>query len=353
MTKSSNVESTVSFLSADQNTKLSGILSVPAQTSVDDKFPCLLFTAGSGPIDADGTARSSLMPVIPINIQKLTSEELTQRIDMVTLRFDKRGISGSAGTDPNLFYKAGIDEFVCDAVGAYIFLASHDKVDKNRIIVVGHSEGCVLIPAINKKLTSSYPELPPIYAGAFLAGLGESIPHCTAYQQKLLGEEIKTAPGFQGFILRAVYGSDPQARIEKKAEQQFAALRDSKSDYTSILFGLVKTPAKWWRDHLDYTIPGKLQDDYALIRFHVLGITGEYDIQVDPTCLDQDLASLMPFAASIQTNRLPKVSHLLRECEHPNTFVNMKKELPEQCKHPLSHELISVFVNWLQKNLHK
>ncbi|KXS16271.1 hypothetical protein M427DRAFT_31430 [Gonapodya prolifera JEL478] len=345
-----NTDSKISFLSADGKTSLSGILSVPpTQHSSALKHPALLFIAGSGPIDADGTAVGSLTPTLHINIQKHLSMELTKHFRLVTLRFDKRGIKGSAqSSDHNLFYKAGITELVSDIVGAYNFLASQETVDKDRIVLVGHSEGCMLIPATNKALTSTAPSAPPIFAAAFLSGLGDSLVNSTAYQRRTLAEEIKTAHGLGAFIMRRVYGADPQANMEEKAQEQFKTFRESKDDYSSALFGFVKTPVKWWREHLDYQIPGKLQEDYAAIRFHVFGATGDYDIQVDPKTLDQDMHALMPLAPSIQVHRVPKVSHILRECDYPNTFQNMKAELPEQCKRPLSAEVVNLLGKWIE-----
>ncbi|KAJ3343610.1 hypothetical protein HDU93_007491 [Gonapodya sp. JEL0774] len=351
MTQSShNVESRISFLSSDGSTKLSGILSLPAvDHQSSQKLPALLFIAGSGPLDADGTASATAVsPALPINIQKQLSVHLTDRLDLVTLRFDKRGIKESANpSDPNLFYKAGITELVSDIVGAYHFLAAHERVDNNRIILVGHSEGCMLIPATNRALTAASPSSPPIFAAAFLSGLGISLVSATAYQRRLLSQEIKSTSGFLGFILRAVYGSDPQANIEAKAQQQFEAWNASKDDFSSALFGMIKTPVKWWREHGEYTIPGKLEEDYAMINFHVLGMTGDYDIQTDPSTLDQDLTALLPHAASLQVHRLPKVSHTLRECDKPNTFKDMKADLPAQCKMPVAEAVVEKLATWI------
>ncbi|KAJ3061392.1 hypothetical protein HK102_009130, partial [Quaeritorhiza haematococci] len=310
-----------------------------------NKYPAVLLIAGSGPIDADGVARAPLQPALPLNIQKLLAEEFSGRMGFVGLRFDKRGVAKSASkADKNLFWKAGIDELVDDIIGAYKYLAEHKRVRKDRIILVGHSEGCMLIPAVNAKLSNN-PELaslPPIFAGILLSGLGDSLIEATAYQRKLLGDEIKTAKGFQGFILRLVFGKNPHAALESKAQKQFEEFRSSKEDFKSSFFGLVKTPVKWWRQHLNYLVPGKLQEDYGKIQFHVFGATGEYDIQTDPAWLDKDLRALIPQAASIEAHRVPQVSHLLRHCKKPNTFVNMKQEYPAQCKQPLSPELMGM-----------
>jgi len=59
---------------------------------------------------------------------------------VATLSFDKRGVE----VDSNGYIRATADDFLMDADSAVNFLASRPEVDKNRIGILGHSEGALI-----------------------------------------------------------------------------------------------------------------------------------------------------------------------------------------------------------------
>jgi pimeloyl-ACP methyl ester carboxylesterase len=114
--------------------KIAGTLVVPASSK---PVPLVVIIAGSGPTDRDGNSR--LLPGSN-NSLKLLAEALRDR-GIATLRYDKRGIAGSA--------KAGMSEnalrfdmFADDAAGWVRKFRPDARF--STITVAGHSEGSLL-----------------------------------------------------------------------------------------------------------------------------------------------------------------------------------------------------------------
>lgn len=114
--------------------RLHGTLTLP---DGEAPFPVVLMIAGSGPTDRDGNN-----PLLPgrNNMLKLMALELSGR-SIASLRFDKRGIGGSAA--------AGIaeidlrfEDFVADALAWTRLLQADDRFSS--VVVLGHSEGSLI-----------------------------------------------------------------------------------------------------------------------------------------------------------------------------------------------------------------
>ena len=120
--------------------ELPGILTVPKG---DGPFPAVVLLSGSGPNDKDETV-GSLKPFRDI------AESLAEQ-EIAVYRFDKRSytygeiLAAEKGFTPE-------DEYVEDAVNAVQLAAQQDKVDPDRIFVLGHSQGGNMIPAVARAL---------------------------------------------------------------------------------------------------------------------------------------------------------------------------------------------------------
>lgn len=102
--------------------------------------PAALLIAGSGPTDRNGN--SALLPG-PVDTLKTVADWLSAD-GVASLRYDKLG-SGQTGlgrytADPQ---SIGIDPFEQEARAALSFLARQHGVDRNRLAVIGHSEGAL------------------------------------------------------------------------------------------------------------------------------------------------------------------------------------------------------------------
>ena len=130
--------------------ELPGILAMPKG---EGPFPAVVLLQGSGPSDKDETV-GSLKP-----FRDLAEGLAAQGI--AVYRFDKRsyvyGNELAAKKDITLQ-----DEYIEDAVNAVRLLAGQDRIDPDRIFVLGHSLGGNAVPAIARELL--YSLLPEVSA---------------------------------------------------------------------------------------------------------------------------------------------------------------------------------------------
>jgi pimeloyl-ACP methyl ester carboxylesterase len=111
---------------------LAGTLLIP---SSKDAMPVVLLIAGSGPTDRDGNGPG----FTPASLRQLAESLASHGI--ATLRFDKRGIGGSAAAmmpESDLRF-----EMLANDVAGWIRQLGGDK-RFSRVIVAGHSEGALL-----------------------------------------------------------------------------------------------------------------------------------------------------------------------------------------------------------------
>src|SRR5690242_5069918 len=118
-------------------TKSYGTLEIPAHRSGQHLAAALLL-AGSGPTDRDGNQPAS--NITPQTL-KLVAGVLAQQ-GIMTFRFDKyftgQTGAGNFASDPGA---VDLNAFIRQADYAYDYLIAQPQVDKQRMLVVGHSEG--------------------------------------------------------------------------------------------------------------------------------------------------------------------------------------------------------------------
>ena len=127
--------SDVSF--AVDGTKTYGTLEIPAHRNGQHLAAALLL-AGSGPTDRDGNQPSQ--NITPQTL-KLVAGVLAQQ-GIMTLRFDKyftgQTGAGAFASDPG---NIDLNAYIRQADYAYDYLIAQPQVNKQRMLVVGHSEG--------------------------------------------------------------------------------------------------------------------------------------------------------------------------------------------------------------------
>lgn len=139
------------------------------------KAPAVVLIGGSGPTDRDETVAG-----IPI-FGQLAGQ--LARAGYVVLRYDKRGV-GQSGGRPEA---ATLADYADDARAAVAWLAKRKDIDKDRIAVVGHSEGAAvaLIAASRDK---------KIKAAALIAGPGTTGYDLILEQQRHVLAQMKLTP---------------------------------------------------------------------------------------------------------------------------------------------------------------
>ena len=236
--------------------ELPGILTVPKGK---DPCPAVVLLHGSGPSDKDETV-GTLKPFRDL-------AEGLARYGIAVYRFDKRtyvyGAELAAKKDISL-----ADETIEDAVNAVQMLAGQDRIDPNRIYVLGHSLGGNAIPAIAGKLKQS-----PVKAHGYIMMAASPRP-----LDVLMREQY-------GFL----YSLLPEITAEQQAEKDalFAELDRLKDlDTMTEDDSVAGVYASYWKWLATYDILKAAEE----ITEPVLLLQGEEDYQVNMTdfCMWQE-----------------------------------------------------------------
>jgi hypothetical protein len=339
--------SEISFPSADGSLTIYGSLNLPLNDPANGKtLPAILVVNGSGPIDRNGNVPSMKMF---FNTCNRFAEHMTTRTaerSIAVLSYDKRGVGKSIQKgDKHLFYRAGMMDLVLDAVEAVQYLSEHPRIDKRRIVILGHSEGAIILPLICHEVLQS--GLDPIFGGIFYGGFGENLQDAMKLQRKWSVDEVSEMEGVWGWILRKLVTEEGLEKQYKDLMEKVNA--EDQPDYISLQFGLVKYPEKWMREHFAYDVTSSLQ---KYITCHCLAITGMKDVQVrNEFCDPQKATELVPNAASVETHRPQNLTHALRSLEVASKLMNIKKDYTTMGKLPLDEELLSITDQWCDRVL--
>ncbi|MBL7156798.1 MAG: alpha/beta hydrolase [Candidatus Omnitrophica bacterium] len=109
---------------------LAGTVEIPKK---EGRLPSVLLVAGEGPYDRENAG-----------LYTDISGELA-RSGYVVLRFDKRGIGKSQGNNTS----QSLSDEINDIKSALKFLLNHEKVDKEKLFIVAHSDACSYLPTID------------------------------------------------------------------------------------------------------------------------------------------------------------------------------------------------------------
>ena len=121
----------VAFENTAAGVTLAGTLTLPEG---EGPFPVAVLISGSGPQDRDETLVGH-KPFLVI------ADHLT-RAGVAVLRYDERGVAQSTGD----FATALTDDFAADALAAVEYLRGDDRIHRERVGLIGHSEGGLVAP---------------------------------------------------------------------------------------------------------------------------------------------------------------------------------------------------------------
>jgi len=133
---------------------LAGTLVLPTVSEIR-RVPGVVLVAGSGPTDRNGNN-----PLIPARVDVLKDiAETLATIGIASLRYDKRGLGGSAVQLPldrqERFFSW--DQFVGDVRSAHAELLRHDEIKSYATALLGHSEGGLLAIAASVAMGGQRP----------------------------------------------------------------------------------------------------------------------------------------------------------------------------------------------------
>lgn len=305
----------------DSEFPLSGTLTIPS--NMNSKVPVVLIISGSGGANRDGN-----MMGFKSDRYKILSDYLNQ-LGYATLRYDKRGVSKSKGKAA----KAGMWDLVEDVCACIDFLESSDLVDSTRIILCGHSEGCMLATLVADKKAVS--------AMILLSGAGTALRGHMEAQQMTFIEEVRELKGIKGFLLKRLIRE--KGAVEKQAKI-FEKVINSNRD-TFFLQGKL-IPAKWIREHFSLE-----NEDYLELlsksQIPVLAVTGNKDVQTDYKGLVavEELSN-----PNISCHVINDMDHMLTHYSGPLSILNIKKQYKGLSSKPLHDELQGVIQDFLESS---
>jgi len=307
------IENTISFSSGEA--QLAGTICLPSEGSVS---PCVLMIHGSGPLDRDENT-----PHLKIDAFNAIAHHLAEK-GFASLRYDKRGCGKSGGS----FDSAGFYDLVQDGMSAYRYLTTHDRIDKDRIFLLGHSEGSMIAP----KIYLSYPAI----AGLILLGVQvKPLEDGLRYQARLITDDVRKGKGFARLLNRIFWR---MLRYDPVKAQQAIFEKARTTDKDTFRYKGQKLNAKWLRDHIEYDPKFTMRN----VSCPVLSITGDKDIQVDP----QDAVLVAELAKGpVEYHIVSNLTHVLRTDDEPPSIFNYKKLL----KQGIDPRVLDFISNWLQK----
>ena len=218
--------------------------------------------------------------------------------------------------------------------------------DKTKIILLGHSEGAIVIPLICNEITKAN-DLEPIVGCIFYCGFGENLVDAMKLQRETALAEVNEMSGFKGWLLRLLLTKE---KLEKQYDNLLRKVNaEDKPDFISMKCGLMKQPAKWLREHISYDANGSLE---KYMTCHCLAITGINDFQVrNVFCIQETAEKLVPNAKSIEAHRPANLTHVLRSTEGEAKVMNANKLYAKLGKMSLDEEVLSITDAWCDRIL--
>lgn len=295
------------------------------------EVPAALLIAGSGPTDRNGNS-----PLIPGTAGTLkTVADWLSADGVASLRYDKLG-SGQTGlgryaTHPE---SIGIAPFEQEATAALSFLARQQGVDRNRLAVIGHSEGALFALLV---ATGAAGPAPRVHAVGLLEPLSLRYLDVIAKQIRAQVSAAHRA--------RRITASEA-ARVERVLALAIKSLRTNGSVPPNLPFGLatVLNPSTaLFLSQADRRDPAELAAR-LVPHLPVLVTCSDADIQVDCTEVEHVVVGLAKPPASTDFVRLSGVDHLLKQdpSQSPSSYGTQL---------PFSRQLQTALRAFLHKNL--
>jgi uncharacterized protein len=254
---------------------LAGTLTTPANAT--GKLPAVVLIGGSGPTDRDET-------VFGVPIFGHLARGLVEA-GFVVVRYDKRGVGQSGGRVESVT----LTDYAEDARSVVRWLERRPEVDKDRIAIVGHSEGAavaMLLAAREKR----------VKAVALIAGPGTTGAELVLEQQRHALDQLTM---------------DAAERASKIAlQEQIHAAVLKGTGWEGVPDGMRRAADTPWFQSLLAFDPARVMKD---LDQPLLIVQGELDTQVPPHHADKllALAEARKKEVDVRLLKVPGINHLL------------------------------------------
>jgi len=340
----------VIYTNANKSIQFGGTLTYPGTDSIAGSvvphlYPAVILITGSGQQDRDET----LFDHKPFAV---IADYLTRR-GFVVLRVDDRGMGKTTG----IFSEATTMDFAKDLEAGLDFLEKQPMVNKNKIGLIGHSEGGMIAPIVAG-------ERKEINFIVLLAGPG--IPIIDLMQQQteavsMANGETASAAKANGQLMRIVWNEvmknedsattvqHIRSKIETWSEKldTAALLKFKKLDTAGINHqveqAMTALNSKWYK----YFISFDPQPYLEKLNCKVLALNGSKDVQVIAA------TNLKGIKESLQKSKSPKydvieipgLNHLFQTCIqcNPGEYNDLEESF--------SPRALDLMGNWLKENI--
>lgn len=311
----------------------------------DGPFPAIVMITGSGRQDRDET-------IFGHKSFAVIADHLT-RNGFIVMRVDDRGAGKSTGD----FANSTTADFVQDVNTSINYLKTIDGVDKNKIGLIGHSEGGMIAPMVATQRND-------INFIVLLAGPGVKITelmteqNAAMYKAGGVNEEavITFKPVYTEVVNRIITAADTTDAYKdaytffddwanhtasKTLRQLEFDTEEKRMKYMHAMVGMYYSP--WFRYFMVFDPTPYLQK----LHCKVLALNGSRDIQV---IASQNLPGIEAAlkkagAKDYEIKELPGLNHLFQTCKQCNASEYGKLE------ETFSPAALDIITDWLNKNV--
>ena len=297
----------VEFRNDSAKITLSGTLTLPKG---EGNFPAVILITGSGPQDRNEE-------VFGHKIFLVISDYLTKN-GIAVLRYDDRGVGKSTGD----FKTATSYDFSNDAESAVAYLKTRKEINKNKIGLVGHSEGGMIAPMVSIRSKD-------IAFMVLLAAPGIEAKKLLLMQDELIARSFGVSePEIRKFLAinEQAYKMVSESGDLKKLKSNLTAyvkkrtvlevpkelLPPNMTKEQMIAAQIESLSSPWFQ----YLIKYDQAQDLEKVTCPVLALNGEKDLQVPP----ENLAVIKQAInrggnGQVTIKELPNLNHFFQKCE--------------------------------------
>lgn len=295
----------VIFRNEKDGITLAGTLSMPNKTG---QFPAVILITGSGPQNRD----EEILGHKPFLV---LADHLTRK-GFAVLRYDDRGFGASTGD----FTMATTSDFSTDAGAAMAYLKGRNEINKNKIGLIGHSEGgtvSVITAADNPDVAfvvlmagGNIPGDEQMMLQNYLLGKSSGMPEEELKKLSLINRQIYDVIKQESDLnimktrLLAVFNKEMRPLLISKG---IAA--EEVDRYVALQIRELASP--WYSNFIKYDPTPEL----LKVKCPVLALNGEKDLQVAPIA---NLDAVTRSAAKsgnkkVTVKQMPGLNHLFQE----------------------------------------
>lgn len=329
----------ISFANEKAGIMLAGSLTLPTKEGV---YPAVILISGSGPQNRN----EELMGHKPFLV---LSDYLTKN-GIAVLRYDDRGTAMSKGD----FKAATTADFATDVEAAIEYLKTRKEIDKQKIGLIGHSEGGLIAPMVANKSKD-------VACIVLLAGTGIPGDQLLLLQQKLIGKasgmsdvNLKKNEATNRIVFDIVKKSNAPENLNADLTTYIAqALKENPtvenpagmSDEAFVKLQVTQITTPWMQYFIKYNPAPALEK----VTCPVLALNGEKDLQVPPKENLEAIKKAFLKGGNKKSTiiELPNLNHLFQECKtgSPTEYATIEQTI--------SPTALVEILNWLRAQIMK